>query len=136
MFRCLDHAGASTYDKARLVELSRLVVSTIDTCGLRNRSVAFRIPLPDLATFEQKEKKILPDLSPPQARVTNWEVSRDFLPEISKSVILRFLRSVNPVVDENSRVWYRAMQRVMDMGNLRRLWATRPEGGVMWLGFR
>lgn len=113
-----------------------MVVSTIDSCSLRNRSVAFRIPIPDLATFEDKERSLLPDLPPPHLWVRNWETVRDFLPEISKSVILRFLRSVNPVVDESSRVWYRSEQRVLDMGNLKRLWATRPKDGVMWVGFR
>ena len=136
VFRCLDHAGTSSYNKTRLVELAGMIVSTIESCNLRNRSVAFRIPLPDRATFEDKERNLLPDLPPPQMWVTNWEIVRDFVPEISRSVIISFLATVNPVADENSRVSYRAMQRVMDMGNLRRLWATRPNNGVMWIGFR
>eukprot|EP00903_Cladosiphon_okamuranus_P008523 g8184.t1 len=76
VFRCLDDAGTSTFDKAKLGLLAAVV-----------------------------------------------------------SVILRFLRAGNPVVYESSRIWYRVMKRVMDVGNLRRLWATPAQTGVMWIGF-
>lgn len=134
--RCLDNAGISAYNKAELVKLAPGVVKMLRDGGLANRDIAFRVPSTDRSSFEDKQKKILPDLPPPETWVKNWEVLRDFLPEISKSVILSFLRQVNPSVTQDSRVWYRGMQRVMDMGNLNRLWATRPSDGIMWIGFR
>lgn len=136
VFRCLDNAGASGYNKSSLVKLAVDVTRMIKRCGMVNRLTAFRIPTVDLSTFEDKERLIFPDLPVGSERVRDWEQLRDFLPELSKAVILRFLQEANPTSGLDSRVWYRGMQRVMDMGNLSRLWATRPEGGIMWVGFR
>lgn len=101
-----------------------------------NQLLAFRVPTSDLRSFEEKQRLLLPDLPKPSEWEQNWEVLRDFLPEMSKSVVLRFLREVNPTASLDSRVWYRGMQRVMDMGNLSRLCAVPPRDGIMWLGFR
>lgn len=132
----MDNAGTSAYNKEELVKLAAGVLATVKSCGLQNRGTAFRIPVADLRSFEEKESKLLPDLPPREKMVKDWEVLRNFLPEISKAVILRFLKEVNPLVVPESRVWTKALQRVLDMGSLPRLWATPPEDGIMWIGFR
>lgn len=132
----MDNSGISSWNKSELVKLAPAVVRMLRACGLENRGIAFRIPIADLSTFEDKQTSLLPDLPPPQTWVRNWAVLREFLPEMSKSVILRFLRETNPLVGQDSRVWYRGMQRVLDLGNLERLHATRPEDGIMWISFR
>lgn len=116
--------------------LARDLVLMVKTCKLENRACIYRYPLGDLRTFEQKEKVRMPDLPSYSSRVTDWELIRHFLPEISKSVIMQFLIRANPLAKEGSRVWVRGMQRTLDMGNLARLWAVPAEDGVMWLGFR
>lgn len=136
MFRCLDHAGTSADNKPVLVGLAKVLVQLVKASRLENRACVFRNPLPDLRTFEEKEKSRMSDLPPVSSRVTDWEMIRHLLPEMSKSVIMRFLKMANPLAREGSRVWIRGMQRTMDMGNLARLWAAPADDGVLWIGFR
>lgn len=118
------------------MKLASGAVKMLKGCGLENRGIAFCVPIADESTFKEKEERLLPDLPKPETWVRDWETLPEFLPEMPTSVVLQFLRESNPLVNEDSRVWYSAMQRVMDMGNLKRLWATRPEDGIMWIGFR
>ncbi|CAM9908416.1 unnamed protein product [Ectocarpus sp. 6 AP-2014] len=134
VFRCLDHAGHSAYLKGPLAELAGQVVAMIKKCGLLNSNQAFRHPVPDLSSFQDKERMAMPELPGPRSRIRGFEHLQQHLPEMSKSVILQFLRQVNPISGEGSRVWYRGMQKVMDMGNLNRLWGVPAKNGLMYLG--
>lgn len=78
----------------------------------------------------------MPELPGPRSRISGFEHLQQHLPEMSKSVILQFLRQVNPISGEGSRVWYRGMQKVTDMGNLTRLWGVPAKNGLMYLGMR
>ncbi|CAM9880628.1 unnamed protein product, partial [Ectocarpus fasciculatus] len=136
VFRCLDNAGTSGYLKGPLAELAQQVVAMIKKCGLLNSNQAFRHPVPDLGSFKDKERMVMPDLPGPCSRINGFQHLQQHLPEMSKSVILQFLQQVNPISGEGSRVWYRGLQKVMDMGNLNRLWGVPAKNGFMYLGMR
>ncbi|CAM9878345.1 unnamed protein product, partial [Pylaiella littoralis] len=136
VFRCLDNAGTSGLNKALLSTIAGDVVRMIRKCGLLDTNLAFRHPVADTTSFEDKERMIMPDLPAISHRIPEWPVVRRHLPEISKSFILQFIQRVNPLAQEGSRVWYRALQRTMDMGNLGKIWAVPAQEGVMWLGTR
>ncbi|CAN0339832.1 unnamed protein product, partial [Scytosiphon promiscuus] len=136
VFRCLDNAGTSGYNKPLLITLAAEIVSLIRKSGQLGDNLAFRHPVPDLRPFEEKEKMLMPDLPAQPLRITEWVAMRRYLPEISKSLILGFLQEVNPLAAEGTRVWYRGEQRVLDMGNLNRFWAVPSKDGKMWLGTR
>ncbi|CAN0364925.1 unnamed protein product [Ectocarpus sp. 6 AP-2014] len=106
----------------------------IKKCGLLNSNQAFRHPIPDLSSFQDKERMAMPELPGPRSRISGFEHPQQHLPEMSKSVILQFPRQVNPISGEGSRVWYRGMQKVMDMRNLNRLWGVPAKNGLMYLG--
>ncbi|CAM9811375.1 unnamed protein product, partial [Hapterophycus canaliculatus] len=133
-FRCLDNAGTSVFNKRVLATLAADVVRLIRVSGLIGKNLAFRHPTPDLRTFEDKVASLMPDLPAQPKRIKEWVALRRYMPEISKSVIVGFLQEVNPLAGEGTRVWYRAEQRVLDMGNLSRLWGTPSKAGIMWLG--
>ncbi|CAM9380355.1 unnamed protein product, partial [Hapterophycus canaliculatus] len=136
VFRCLDNAGTSGFNKAVLTKLSADIVSLIRKSGHLGQNLAFRHPVPDLRPFEEKEKALMPELPAERLRIKEWVAMRRYLPEVSKSVILGFLQEVNPLADHGTRVWYRAEQRVLDMGNLNRFWAVPSKDESMWLGTR
>ncbi|CAN0356168.1 unnamed protein product, partial [Scytosiphon promiscuus] len=136
VFRCLDNAGTSGYNKNLLCTLATDVVRLIRNSGVIGENLAFRHPIPDLRLFGEKEKATMPELPAVCLRITEWVALRRYLPEISKSVIVGFLQEVNPLASEDTRVWYRGEQRVLDMGNLSRLWGVPSKAGEMWLGTR
>ncbi|CAN0345577.1 unnamed protein product, partial [Ectocarpus sp. 4 AP-2014] len=96
------------------------VVRLIRSCGVLDTNLAFRHPVPDLSSFEEKEVRLMPDLPATGLRIKEWSAMRRYLPEISKAVILQFMGEVNKLAGEGSRMWYRSLQRVLDMGNLSR----------------
>ncbi|CAM9885457.1 unnamed protein product, partial [Hapterophycus canaliculatus] len=106
----------------------------IRVSGLIGKNLAFRHPIPDLRTFEDKVASLMPDLPAQPTRIKQWVALRRYIPEISKSVIVGFLQEVNPLAGEGTRLWYRAEQRVLDMGNLSRLRGAPSKAGIMWLG--
>lgn len=108
----------------------------IKLSGVIGKNMAFRHPIPDQRPFEEKERALMPDLPDDRSWIRDWVALRRFIPEISKSVILSFLQEINPLAGEGTRVWYRAEQRALDMGNLSRLWGVPPKDGIMWLGTR
>ncbi|CAM9230493.1 unnamed protein product, partial [Pylaiella littoralis] len=134
VFRCLDNAGTSGFNKALLAQMAGDVVRLIRNCGVLDTNLAFRHPVPDLSSFEEKEARLMPDLPATGLRIKEWSAMRRYLPEISKAVILRFMGEVNKFAGEGSRMWYRSLQRVLDMGNLSRFWAVPAAGGIMWIG--
>ncbi|CBJ33934.1 exonuclease I Exo1 [Ectocarpus siliculosus] len=134
VFRCLDTAGTSGFKKALLAQMAGDVVRLIRSCGVLDTNLAFRHPVPDLSSFEEKEARLMPDLPATGLRIKEWSAMRRYLPEISKAVISRFLGEVNKLAGEGSRLWYRSLQRVLDMGNLSRFWAVPAAGGIMWIG--
>lgn len=136
VFRCLDNAGTSGFNKALLAKMAGDVVRLIRNCGVLDTNLAFRHPVPDLSSFEEKEARLMPDLPATGLRIKEWSAMRRYLPEISKAVILRFMGEVNKFAGEGSRMWYRSLQRVLDMGNLSRFWAVPAAGGIMWIGIR
>lgn len=134
VFRCLDNAGTSGWNKGGLARTAGEVVKLINRQNLLDTNLAFRHPVPDTTSFEEKEKMMMPDLPPNSSRFPKWEILRKYLPEVSKSVILQFLQRVNPLAREGSRIWYRALQRTLDAGNLGRLWGVPAKNGIMWIG--
>ncbi|CBJ33956.1 hypothetical protein Esi_0756_0005 [Ectocarpus siliculosus] len=72
--------------------LSVQVVAMIKKCGLLNSNQAFRHPVPDLSSFQDKERMAMPELPGPRSRISGFEHLQQHLPEMSKSVILQFLR--------------------------------------------
>lgn len=108
----------------------------IKAARVLDTNLAFRHPLPDTSSFEEKEKIIMPDLPGLHRRIRDWQVMRRYIPQIEKSFILLFIQRVNPLAGEGSRVWYRALQRMMDMGSLSGLWGVPAKDGIMWIGTR
>ncbi|CBJ32902.1 conserved unknown protein [Ectocarpus siliculosus] len=134
VFRCLDNTGTSGLNKALLAQMAGDVVRLIRSCGVLDTNLAFRHPFPDLSSFEEKEARLMPDLPATGLRIKEWSAMRRYLPEISKAVILRFMREVNKLAGKGSRLWYRSLQRVLDMGNLSRFWTVQAAGSIMWIG--
>ncbi|CAM9855182.1 unnamed protein product [Ectocarpus sp. 6 AP-2014] len=81
VFRCLDHAGHSAYLKGPLAELAGQVVAMIKKCGLLNSNQAFRHPVPDLSSFQDKERMAMPELPGPRSRISGFEHLQQHLPK-------------------------------------------------------
>ncbi|CAN0570314.1 unnamed protein product [Ectocarpus sp. 12 AP-2014] len=108
------------FNQALLAQMAGDVVGLIGSCGVLDTNLAFRHPVPDLNSFEEKEARLMPDLPATGLRTKEWSAMRRYLPDISKAVILRFMGEVNKLAGEGSRLWCRSLQRVLDMGNLSR----------------
>ncbi|CAM9134518.1 unnamed protein product, partial [Hapterophycus canaliculatus] len=69
VFRCLDNAGTSGFNEAVLTKLSADIVSLIRKSGHLGQNLAFRHPVPDLRSFEENDKALMPELPAERLRI-------------------------------------------------------------------
>lgn len=72
VFRCLENAGTSGFNKTVLAELARDVVRLIRVSGVVGKNLAFRHPIPDDRSFDLKVQTIMPDLPAEHMRIKEW----------------------------------------------------------------
>lgn len=120
------------------MELATKVVRVVTRARLIDSELATRQPL-RRASQEERLVSRLPGLPRPECWVNDWEALKLHLPEMGEAVIVAWFQQGSPQLDIGltSRVLYRGLQRMMDLGVLRGLRGVPCGlGNILWLRLR
>eukprot|EP00904_Undaria_pinnatifida_P003200 jgi/Undpi1/12881/HiC_scaffold_7.g02547.m1 len=139
-FRCLESSGVGAFNKHELVEMARAVVDVVSKASLVNTDPAMRPPVKSRTTTGETLRRRLPDLLAAECWIHDWEILRSDLPQMSETTIMAWFQrcsSLQVDIEEASRVLYRGLQRMMDLGALKGLRGVPcKRGNILWLRLR
>ena len=139
-FRCLESSGVGAFNKHKFVEMARAVVDVVSKASLVNTDLAMRPPVKSCTTTVETLRRRLPELPAAECWIHDWEILRSDLPQMSEATIMAWFQrrsSLQVDIDEASRVLYRGLQRMMDLGALKGLRGVPcKRGNILWLRLR
>ena len=113
------------------------MVNVVALSGVANTSLTVRDPRTASSTPQETLRRRMPQIPDPLLWVNDWQDLRDDLAEMHEVTIVAWFRKHFPMVGATSRVLYRGMQRVMDLGAVHSLRGVPcGYGDILWLSMR